>query len=146
MTRKIILILISFNSCTISTDNNEKTIEEERISKISSNYFELTKKAFAGDTTAYKEIRELYNESTPGNFLYWSIVMSNKHNYSQAHLDVFYSITDDYIGGNLERFDEIDSQTQKLALSFLDKAVKANIPEAIDIKTKLKYGKLMSRD
>jgi len=102
------------------------------------NYFEITRKAFAGDTIAYKEIRKYYSETTSGDFLYWSLIMSNKYNYSQAHLDVFYSITGDYIGGNLDRFYEIDSQTQKLAISFLNKAVKANVKEAIDIKNELK--------
>lgn len=90
---------------------------------------DLKNGVFDGDIESYKQLRIAYLDYPKENFLFWAILMSNKHNYAPAYLDVFYILVDGY-GIRTERFLELDIRTQTLALEYLKIASEKGISEA----------------
>lgn len=130
------LILTIFIATLIFACN--KAEEDIPMNKSSKPIIELQKEIFEGNTESYLELRKTYLDISSENFLFWALLMANKYNYAPANLDVFYSIVDVYIGGDLTRFNEIDSQTKVFLINHLNIASKNGIEEAKEILKKIK--------
>ena len=100
-----------------------------------------------GDTIAYKNLKIEYlnTEYYKDEILFYSLMMANKYNYSQAYFDVYKSLTDIYehdisVGS-------IDDKTKELALKYLYKGVELNEYDAICKLSELCFdGKYVSKD
>ncbi|URC11764.1 MULTISPECIES: hypothetical protein [unclassified Flavobacterium] len=95
----------------------------------------LNKIVHEGDTTAYNNLAEIYFLSGHRlSFLYVSILMANKHKYSQAYYDVYnclYNLNSKNDNNEEWIFNEnTDTETIKYALDCLKKAEKGGVPEA----------------
>ncbi|MCC6726241.1 MAG: hypothetical protein IT258_17170 [Saprospiraceae bacterium] len=97
----------------------------------------IKQEAANGSIDAYNELRIVYLDSDAGEFLFYALLMANKHDYPQAYLDVFYALVHGYVGG-IEDFDKMDKKTQKLALEYLIKAKKKGVKDAGEIYKQLK--------
>ena len=143
MKRYLVLLIVITSACgepSSETEPENKKLNSTSINESQRDIAEIQKEIFSGDTNAYLELRNIYLDSFSGDFLYWAIFMSNKHNYSKAHLDVYYSLIDSYIGGDLTRFNEIDKNTQSMIFSYLNKAISSGEKEAELILDKIEKG------
>ncbi|WP_375560865.1 hypothetical protein ACE193_24735 [Bernardetia sp. OM2101] len=132
----ILFLLVLFSCNNEETKTEDQHVVDSGYEKSVKDYSMLTKKVFDGDTSAYNELKFLYGEQSPKDFLYWAMLMANKNNYAQANLDVFDIIVTSYVG-KIEYFREIDKETQKLALGFLKRAIKLKVHGARDILKKI---------
>lgn len=74
-----------------------------------------------GDTTAYYQLSLDFMDSPYEGFLYTALIMANKHNYHQAHADVYYCLTDYFHKKSGLELKDLDEITKKMALSYLKK-------------------------
>jgi hypothetical protein len=75
------------------------------------------KEVFIGNIQSYEELKIIHLDLYAGDFLYYALFMANKHDYPPAYLDVFFSIVNSY--GGVEKFYQMDSKTQKIAMDYL---------------------------
>lgn len=91
-----------------------------------------------GDTIKYEQLRSEFYNKFPLEFLGISIVMANKYNYTQAYYDVFDCIHLAFKSKNQNvdkfNFSNYDYKTKKIALEYLNEAVKRNHGDAVLIK------------
>jgi len=130
----IVLTLLSCNS------NDRQTINSPKV-----NIVELKQKVFLGDVKAYNDLKKIYLDSSGEEFLFWAIFMGNKYSFAQANLDAFNIIINTYINGNIDKFKELDIETQKLALFHLQKSAKNGNSEAKEIHQQIKKESLAPR-
>lgn len=134
-------LLFACTEKNISLENDNNNIYySDSLSRIVHDFFlDCQYKIFAkGDTSCYNlGKRYVKIEKQEKEFLFWSLIMANKHNYKTANLDVFNVLLDSYVKGRLEYFYDIDSVTQSFMLEYLNKAYSDHIPEAINIKNNL---------
>ncbi len=75
-------------SCEQKTD----TSAEKKVTQVDS-MESLKSKVFKdGDVEAYKELRVAYLDRPTEEFLFWSMLMANKHDYAPAYFDVFVTL------------------------------------------------------
>lgn len=83
-----------------------------------------------GDTVAYNEIFSDYViRNNDKDFLYYSLVMSNKSSYAKASYDVYFILTNGISKDSLKN--KLDSTTYKLALEYLKKSATQGYKSAI---------------
>lgn len=97
---------------------------------------EIQKEVFGGNIDSYVELKTIYLDYPPEEFLFWAILMANKYDYPEAYLDVFRSIIYPY--GSEYPFDKLDKRTKKIAMEYLLLASKKNVLEASEILKNMK--------
>src|SRR5687768_13148882 len=104
-----ILLVGGISSC------NNKTSDKTRFHKLT----DLQEKVFKyGDKKAYEDLKVLMLDYPTEDFLFWSLIMANKHNSSQAYLDVFSTIVLSYVG-EIDRFYQMDKRSRDFAMEYL---------------------------
>lgn len=112
----------------ISCNDKEKSVA---INQPTRDISLIQREIFQGDTSAYLELRNFYLDDFSGDFLFWALYMSNKHDYSKAHYDVFEKLVISYVG-DITKFNDMDEQTKRFAKEYLLKAIKSGHKEAED--------------
>jgi hypothetical protein len=98
----------------VSFDQYVKTIQNNQ----------FWEKAYAGDTLAYNEIKNIYFDSGQyKEFLYYAMIMSEKNNFSQAYYDTYFILKTDSMT-------EDNNKSNILANFYLLKAYENNSDEA----------------
>ncbi len=90
---------------------------------------EIQADAFAGDTSAYQELRIIYLDYSPEDFLFWPLMMKNRHNYHPAGEDLANCLVSS-MGGSYDTFNDIDPKTQKIIIENLEYAAKGGSQSA----------------
>lgn len=128
-TRKEILLLFTCflffacNKCNeISTGNSPSRPIDE-----------IKQDVIEGDENAYFELRSIYLDYPPEDFLYWSLLMANKNDFPIAYFDVFQTMILSYVGGRYYRFYEMDIRTQNFTLEYLKIASDKGVKQANEI-------------
>ncbi len=128
----IIVVCFLVLGCTINSENKNSVVNKSmNTPQISLD--ELKQAVFSeGDTSSYLELRKAYLDFPSEDFLFWSLVMANKHGYPRAHTDVFFTFLQAYDceGYSLSNLDE---KTCIMALKYLKTAAEKGEGQAIDI-------------
>lgn len=96
---------------------------------------ELQEKVRHGDTLAYFNLMDEYQDFPPEHTLFWAMLMANEHDYDQAYLDTYYAICYSYqINRPLNGLSQLSPRTKKLALEYLNIAIDRNVEDAIEEK------------
>ena len=99
----------------------------------------LQQAVFRGDTAAYYQLRTAYLDEAQEDFLFWAMLMANKHDYPAAHLDVYDTLMRAYTGGTeTTNFTKVDAPTQRLLLHHLTRAADQGVAEAVMILRQVK--------
>ena len=112
----IITIILLFK-CDTKNENDPKIVVS--MNQATRPLRELKDEIFlTGDIDSYNELSIAYLDYPDEDFLFWALIMANKHDYSVAYLDVYYVLCWSYecMDNNLE---EMDKKTQDLALEYL---------------------------
>ena len=122
------VILITVLSCNKNNSKVDIANKEEVITSTGTmnnllnnkKYMDSLRNKFIakGDTTAYKEARNIYfiaEEKT--GFLFYSLLMSNKYNYKSSCYDIYFILT-------TSDKNKLDKETSKMAEYYLFKAYK----------------------
>lgn len=144
MKKKIFIIIqfIIITGCNNQIDQNNSPNNMKSINSPNREIEDIEKEVFNGDTSSYIELRNIYLDQDPGDFLFWALLMSNKHSYPNAYYDVFLCIVNSYVG-DIERMNNIDPITKKLAIEYLQQAVNNNVIEAkVDLNKIIESGNL----
>lgn len=146
MKKKIFIIIqfiiIIITGCNNQIDQNNSPNNMKSINSPNREIEDIEKEVFNGDTSSYIELRNIYLDQDPGDFLFWALLMSNKHSYPNAYYDVFLCIVNSYVG-DIERINNIDPITKKLAIEYLQEAVNNNVIEAkVDLNKIIESGNL----
>jgi hypothetical protein len=87
-----------------------------------------------GDIEAYKDLRIAYLDYSPEEFLFWAMIMANKHDYPPAYFDVFLTLKNSYTPDASDyTLAAMDSATRQLAVSYLLKAAEKGDEQATDV-------------
>jgi len=89
----------------------------------------LQDKVMNGDTSAYNELRARLFDSSEDALLYWAFITANKYHYSKAYEDVYNSIHDSFNSDSA--IFQMDPETRKFALKYLDLAIQKKDTSAI---------------
>jgi len=124
---KQFLLLLCCCAMLSSCGSNDFFKEKEEIcmpvsiSNDSINYL-IDRSILNGDTNAYSIARSyFFIRSQYSQFLHYAILMSNIHNSKMASYDVYFILTHSKWGVTI---DKLDSNTKKLALSYLFRSKK----------------------
>ena len=105
--------------------------------RYSSNHIDsLEDKVENGDTVAYNQLRILIIDSSSDALLFWALITANKYHYSKAYEDVYNSIHDSFESDSA--IFQMDPETRKFALKYLNLAIQKKDISAIDIMKDLK--------
>lgn len=128
----------------ISCQESEEKVPEKIIGKDSFSMNqpsvsleELQSEVYQGNVDSYLKLRTAYFDFSSADFLYWAMLMANRHDYGPAYLDVYHSLCDEYIGGDISKFNEIDSSTQRLMLEYLSIAKNKGVEPASEILSEI---------
>lgn len=115
-------------------DKKDKVIAKKGIIPCSSenvinDVLEIKKQVLNGNVKYYKILKDLFNKNPySGEFIFYSIMMANRFDYVPANYDVYRGMIDAYSNNHLGH---IDTETYKLALSFLEYGAKRGDKKAI---------------
>lgn len=126
-TMKVISFIITIFLVFACSDRAERSINSpvESIRSIKS-------KVFKGDIISYNKLKTVYLDSSPEGFLFWAMLMSNRFNYADAHMDVYECVLDGYSREGLEGIGALDFETKEMLKKYLRRAsdqgvLKANV-------------------
>jgi len=71
-----------------------------------------------GDIESYMMLRSVYRDYPPHYFLFWSMYMANKYDYSYAYEDVYRILEETYYPIDSAIF-KMDDKTRQFALNYL---------------------------
>jgi hypothetical protein len=117
MKRSYICVIIAsglFFSCQKSTNSQTAFREKLQDKELTDSLYDRA--LHHGDTVAYLKLRMIYyiGGSRKEDFLYYSLIMSNKYKYKEAAHDVYFILSD---GDNI-----LDDQTREMANDYLMKS------------------------
>lgn len=122
-TRFIFFSFLFLNSCCGERNNPDKPPEERSMNYATGEeIYKLKKKVREGDIEAYDRLSVIYLDYPAIDFLPWAIIMADHGSYSQANLDVYYTLEANYDGKN-KSFEDMPMKSQKLALEYLNYAI-----------------------
>lgn len=127
-----IVVLILLVSCKEKSKKQEPINATSGYETLSADkMYEYKLKAISkGDTVAYNEILADYiMMNRERDFLYYSLIMSNKNNYPRAAYDVYFILTNRISKDSLKN--KLDSATYNFALAYLKNAAKHGYESAM---------------
>ncbi|MDE5986305.1 MAG: hypothetical protein K2H16_03365 [Prevotella sp.] len=90
---------------------------------------EIKRQVLNGKEAYYKALKDSFGKSPyPEGFLFYSVVMANRFDYVPANFDVYKGLVDAYSKNHLG---QLDDETRKLAVSFLEYGAKHGDKKAI---------------
>jgi hypothetical protein len=84
-----------------------------------------------GDTNAYNKLYIAYLTHEE-NMLFWSLLMANKYDYTEAYFDVFCCLMNSYNCVEY-KLDKMDDKSKKIALYYLRMAADKGHKQAIEV-------------
>lgn len=105
------LFLVLANGCKSEIDHNNQIISNDSLKQ---------RILLRGDVEAYSSLYTKYENNNPEDFVFWALIMANRYNNTEAHLDVFWCFKSAYDkGANSYNFKEMDSTTKRWVMSYL---------------------------
>ncbi len=130
---KWVLGILFFSSCGAEVENIE---QYATVNNTNNSILNLKEKVYLeGDVEAYKELSIIYMDYPEEDFLFWALIMANKHDYANAYLDVYHSIHS-AMWIKEEKDFEIDSLTDYILMNYLELAVNKDADGAEEFKAK----------
>lgn len=119
-----VFLMIFLFSCQIKSEENSKPMNLAKRP-----IEEITSEVYEGNVASYQQLRIVYLDMPPDEFLFWAMIMANKYDYGPAYLDVYYSMKYAYERGGKD-FDKKDKMTKEFLLKYLNIAVKRKVEGA----------------
>lgn len=113
---KTILLTLLLAGC----DNKEKSIPINNISLIDRDYY-IKEALIKGDTNAYQNLNDYYMDYPIEGILYTALIMANKYEYHLAYLNVYEALTSQDHKKGVSELENLDKETRKMALNYLEK-------------------------
>lgn len=132
------LAIVFASSCCEKNEPESKEEKKEETTSMNSTkkpILKIQSGVYKGEVESYLELRDYYLDSFSGDFLFWAMLMANKHDYGKAYLDVYYAFSD--YSGQM-KFSEMDTKTQEFLLFYLKKASEKGESEADEILKSIK--------
>ncbi len=85
-----------------------------------------------GDVEAYLQLRTIYSDFPPQEFLFWAMLMANDYNYPEAYLDVYNTMMSSY-GKSEENFSDLSERTKIFLLEYVNSAANKGVQQASEI-------------
>jgi len=145
----LLFILCCFSSCQTKQEINNDEIKENRennpkTEEKKENYYEsfeyrydlklsiLEGKALKeGNLAAYRQLKRYRNANKEeSKLLYIALIMANRHDLAEAHMDVVYCLTNGQVPVLEGVLDSLDKKTKEMLIVYLKNAVRTDHPDA----------------